>query len=484
MFHQQPTKRRPKKLSSMFSYRRVRARLSLLSAVLVLGGSCKTYDPIQVQSGASGGVGTGGVTGTFGASSTWSSSANSSSVSSSSSGGKAQAQGCIPAQQLPCAQDPLGSPVRFPGGVPRGNCRRGQKTCLASGQWGACLGVVGPYPQDDCSVRGDDANCNGAPNDGCDCVSSPGAQRPCGSNVGACEQGLQYCVVGIWGDCIGEKAPQKELCDGKGVDEDCDGKTDIADNDCECLDGQAIQCTLGEDRGDCSLGERRCSGGVYGACVALFEREPERCGRREPDAFGRATGDEDCDGQIDELIGDEPPLGCKIYLEDKDEDTWGAVGPSYQEDQKIATWGCFCSPPTGAFAHFVPAWKRDRENTDCGECQVGGEFVHPGIFAVSEEPSACLMSIGWKGGPFDYNCDGKQEPFHQGIRQGQCQGDPESSRGCSWADDSIGFWLGHEPNCGAFGLAPECLPKGEPGKRICAPSTTPDEHRNVRQSCR
>ena len=49
--------------------------------------------------------------------------------------------------------------------------------------------------------------------------------RPCGSNVGECQSGLRVCQDGEWGDCIGDTAPQAEICDN-GIDDDCDGATD------------------------------------------------------------------------------------------------------------------------------------------------------------------------------------------------------------------------------------------------------------------
>lgn len=49
--------------------------------------------------------------------------------------------------------------------------------------------------------------------------------RACGSNVGACNEGLRVCTNGEWGDCIGAASPQPEIC-GNGIDDDCDGATD------------------------------------------------------------------------------------------------------------------------------------------------------------------------------------------------------------------------------------------------------------------
>ncbi|MDQ2646783.1 MAG: hypothetical protein M3020_23465, partial [Myxococcota bacterium] len=62
---------------------------------------------------------------------------------------------------------------------PKGKCTVGVQTCQADGNWDACTGAVAPKPSDDCDVAGDDSDCSGSPNDGCNC--SPGAKRDCGS---------------------------------------------------------------------------------------------------------------------------------------------------------------------------------------------------------------------------------------------------------------------------------------------------------------
>jgi hypothetical protein len=52
-------------------------------------------------------------------------------------------------------------------------------------------------------------------------------KKPCGSNIGECRQGQKTCVAGEWGPCVGGTDPTNEVCDnGKdddcdGVADEC-----------------------------------------------------------------------------------------------------------------------------------------------------------------------------------------------------------------------------------------------------------------------
>lgn len=58
-----------------------------------------------------------------------------------------------------------------------GICRAGRALCIAglnnaSASLGVCTGSVGPLAADSCTVQGDDSNCNGIANEGCECIIS------------------------------------------------------------------------------------------------------------------------------------------------------------------------------------------------------------------------------------------------------------------------------------------------------------------------
>lgn len=354
---------------------------------------------------------------------------------------------CAPGTVRPCAEDERGAPIYFPGQVPQGRCRFGTQLCLSDSRWGPCMGAIPPDAQDDCAALRDDSNCNGVENEGCECVEIVASERPCGTDVGVCQQGVQRCVKGKWGHCEGNVGASPERCDGRGLDEDCDGKADKEDSDCSCVDGD-YPCKLPGALGDCALGIQRCQGGTLSACKALYQAEAERCGSRQGDPFDRATGDENCNGAIDEQDGPQDLVGCELFVVDADGDGWGAMGPSFREQPERATYGCFCDGPPAKRSDMVLA-RPGRENSDCGDCPVGGKLVRPDQEEFFAERSSCLEQEGWKSGAYDYDCSQGEERRHVGKRQGQCAGDPSLGDECGWSKETTGFWKDAQtPACG------------------------------------
>lgn len=195
---------------------------------------------------------------------------------------------CMPGDNQPCGFPDVGA------------CEPGTQKCEANGQWGECIGGLGPTPE----VCGNevDENCDGALNDGCVC--DPGLERPCGSAIGACAEGAETCAAdGLsWGACTGGVVPVAETCDGT-LDEDCDG---TVDEGCFCTNGATRSCGS-TDVGSCALGLQTCFAGGWGACVGAIEPAAEICGNAD---------DENCDGVLSDGCvcdpGSERPCGVSI----------------------------------------------------------------------------------------------------------------------------------------------------------------------------
>lgn len=96
-----------------------------------------------------------------------------------------------------------------------------------------------------------DNNCDGQIDEGNVCIEcnhEQVEQMPCGTNMGACVQGImtRVCQNGIWGpwsECVGEVGPSPEICDGK--DNDCNGQIDDNPTDCQagfiCINENCVQ---------------------------------------------------------------------------------------------------------------------------------------------------------------------------------------------------------------------------------------------------
>jgi len=221
---------------------------------------------------------------------------------------------------------PCGKPTQpcYPGkpsqaGV--GSCTQGVQNCLKNGEftiWGPCQGAVLPAPTDPCNGLDDD--CDGVIDNGCVCT--PGTTVGCGSDVGACQAGIQTCTAnGSWGECAGSIGPVEEVCNG--IDDDCDGQVDEIAG-CECVPGAQEACGL--QVGECKPGLRVCqAGGTWSECVGATPPGQEVCNGK----------DDDCDGVIDPgcqcLMGATTPCGSNV----------GACKPGNFVCQSNGTWsGC------------------------------------------------------------------------------------------------------------------------------------------------
>jgi len=168
-----------------------------------------------------------------------------------------------------------------PCGSAVGACQQGVQTCAGDEGWGPCEGQVEPTVE---VCNGEDDDCDGA----LDNVAAQGT--PCGSDQGECSPGVYSCVNGIE-SCEGERSPGPEVCDG--LDNDCDGSTDQGNPG----GGQAC----GSNVGACQPGVLACEGGAL-RCVGQVAPGAELCD----------GADNDCDGATDEDpddVGEQCPSG-------------------------------------------------------------------------------------------------------------------------------------------------------------------------------
>lgn len=145
-------------------------------------------------------------------------------------------------------------------------------------------------------------NCQQGSTKKCGPVDSSGSL----TSAGQCQIGLQKCVNGEWGVCLGAIYPSEEVCGDK-IDNNCDGKTDEA---CECSSGQVRQC--GEsDVGSCQYGVEKCVANSWsGICEGSVYPSEEVC---------KDNLDNDCDSFVDEDCGNISLSSCFNNIKDGDE---------------------------------------------------------------------------------------------------------------------------------------------------------------------
>lgn len=89
-----------------------------------------------------------------------------------------------------------------------------------------------------------DNNCNGEVDE--NLINTPVNQ------FGLCFSNSQVCILGLWYNSLTNYFPVAEICEN-GFDDDCDGETDLEDDDCS-------QCSTDSDCGDSTLIENFCEG--------------------------------------------------------------------------------------------------------------------------------------------------------------------------------------------------------------------------------
>ena len=167
-----------------------------------------------------------------------------------------------------------------------GNCAAGTETC-AGGKWSTCS--VQPMAADSCATKGDDATCNGTPNEGCTCLDVD-PPRTCASAglLGNCAAGTETCSGGKWGACS-IKPAAADSCTTKGDDANCNG---TANDGCPCVNGDTQPCGPAAI-GICKPGTQTCTGTVWGACQGAVMPAARDC---------TSTADNDCDGRPDNTV--------------------------------------------------------------------------------------------------------------------------------------------------------------------------------------
>ena len=251
-------------------------------------------------------------------------------------------------------------------GTDVGECVHGAQYCI-SGSWGPCQDEVTAQPE----------ICDGFDND-CDGAVDENLSRSCGTDVGECVHGTQYCISGSWGPCQDEITAQPEICDG--FDNDCDGAVD-----------ENLSRSCGTDVGECVHGTQYCISGSWGPCQDEITAQPEIC-----DGF-----DNDCDGAVDENLSRSCGTDVGECVHGTQYCISGSWGPCQDE---ITAQPEICDGFDNDCDGAVDEDLSRSCGTDVGECVHGTQYCISGSWGpcqdeVTAQPEIC--------DGFDNDCDGR-----------------------------------------------------------------------------
>lgn len=398
------------------------------------------------------------------------------------SGGGTSGSGtsCEPGASEPCWETPDGVGLEGDPETLSGNCRAGARTCSSDGAWGACEGAVSPLASDDCTpgddsncngkrnegcsctdgderacgtdqgncAKGvqkcagsswgecegqvvaevkdtceslDDANCNGVPNEGCDCLN--GASRACGIAAGNCTQGMQTCALGVWQACQGNVEPSGNDKCTAGDDSDCDG---VANEGCPCIEGTQEAC--GSSVGNCRKGTRKCVNGAWGACSGNISPK----------------GADSCDAGDDSTCNGTPNEGCTC-INDATKPCGSSVGNCRQGTQDCVdgVWASSCVGEVKAAAKDLCS---DGDDSNCnGQPNEGCSCLVNETQGCGKCGSQTCSASGWGTCSNEGACSPGQVEEQSELCPGGCTSHKRKrtcTNSCSW-----GAWGGWDTVC-------------------------------------
>jgi hypothetical protein len=217
--------------------------------------------------------------------------------------GGSEQESCEPGATEACYASADGRAYQGMPAADQTTCRLGERSCGSDKSWGACVGAIGPKAADTCDP-GNDANCNGRPNEGCAC--DEGEKRACAETAETCPAGEQACDADGWGACEGEvKCEAGSVCGDDGAT--CklvDGEVCSATADCATSACTTFFLDADKDTYRANAKALKFCGATKTGYIAATANEGEDCDDDEaainPGTLEDCDGiDNDCDGKVD-----------------------------------------------------------------------------------------------------------------------------------------------------------------------------------------
>jgi hypothetical protein len=335
-----------------------------------------------------------------------------------------------------------------------GVCAAGVLVCQGGGL--ACVPTAQPSVE---LPDGLDNDCNGVIDDGFACL--PGQTQPCYSGpagtlgVGVCAAGVQDCVGGQWGACLGDVLPGSETCDG--LDNDCDGNVDNGLG--------TVSCGVGQ----CANTVPACVNGQLNTC-APHPPQPETC-----DGL-----DNDCDGVVD---NGSPGAGAACstgLLGVCAAGTTACVSGALQCQQAFAPSAEACdgldNDCDGVVDNGNPGGGQACNTGRPGVCAAGTTACAGGGLACNQNVAASATEV----------CNGLDDNCNGTVDEG-CVCAPNATRSCYTGPagtQGVGICKAGTQTCAADGMSwGACAGQVTPGTESCHNQTDDNCNGTVNEGC-